>query len=50
MTPISFSDAVQVHWLEDGDHDLKPRKRSGLLQSEHLKTVAVLVSELARLG
>lgn len=50
LAPIPFSDAVKIHWLEDGDHDLKPRKLSGLLQQEHLKTVAALVSELARLG
>jgi uncharacterized protein len=50
LASIPFSDAVKTHWLEDGDHDLKPRKLSGLLQQEHLKTVAALVSELAHLG
>jgi len=50
LAPVPFSDAVKTHWLEDGDHDLKPRKLSGLLQQEHLRTVAALVSELARLG
>ena len=27
---------VQLHWLEDGDHDLKPRKISGITQDEHV--------------
>jgi hypothetical protein len=27
---------VQVHWLEDGDHSLKPRKKSGFSEAEHL--------------
>jgi len=29
---------VDVHWLEDGDHDLKPRKKSGLTHDEHIKS------------
>lgn len=31
-----LADAVTLHWLEDGDHDLKPRKMSGITQDEHL--------------
>lgn len=31
-----LGEAVQVHWLEDGDHDLKPRKKSGFSQDEHI--------------
>jgi len=30
-----------VFWLEDGDHDLKPRKAiSGFSTGDHLKTMA----------
>ncbi len=47
LSLISFSSQLQIHWLEDGDHDMKPRKSSGLLQQEHLKSAAVLVAELA---
>lgn len=32
----ALSDQLQLHWLEDGDHDLKPRKKSGLTQDEHI--------------
>lgn len=28
--------SLGVHWLEDGDHDLKPRKKSGLTHEEHI--------------
>ncbi|WP_290703388.1 alpha/beta fold hydrolase [Amphritea sp.] len=31
-----LSDSVTVHWLESGDHDLKPLKRSGITQDEHI--------------
>lgn len=32
---VSF-DKVQHHWLEDGNHDLKPRKKSGLTHEENI--------------
>lgn len=36
-----LSPRIKVLWLEDGDHDLKPRKSvSGLTAAEHLGTVA----------
>lgn len=35
-------------WLEDGDHDLKPRKRvTGLTAADHLETVAQTVTAWA---
>ncbi|WP_332702220.1 alpha/beta hydrolase family protein [Devosia sp.] len=37
---FGLSDAIEVLWLEDGDHDLKPRKSiSGFSTADHLKTV-----------
>ncbi len=37
--------SIEVLWLEDGDHDLKPRKRvTGLTQADHLATVAAAVA------
>lgn len=37
----SLSKAIELVWLEDGDHDLKPRKRvAGLTVADHLKTMA----------
>jgi len=37
----ALSDRIELFWLEDGDHDLKPRKRvSGETQEAHLRRVA----------
>lgn len=40
-----LSQAIEILWLEDGDHDLKPRKNvSGFTAADHLKTLAEHVS------
>lgn len=48
LVSVVFSPAVQLCWLEDGDHDLKPRKASGLSQDNHLNYVATAVADFAR--
>lgn len=48
LAEVALSPAVMIHWLEDGNHDLKPRKASGLDQTEHLAAVANSVSAFAR--
>ena len=36
-----LSPNIEIHWLDDGDHDLKPRKRvTGLTAADHLRTMA----------
>lgn len=41
-----LSPAIEFLWLEDGDHDLKPRKSvAGVSASDHLKTMARAVRE-----
>lgn len=41
VATYGLSAAIEVIWLEDGDHDLKPRKAiSGFSTGDHLKTVA----------
>ncbi|WP_413205710.1 alpha/beta family hydrolase [Rhodospirillum sp. A1_3_36] len=35
IAALPLSSAIQVHWLEDGDHSLKPRKASGLTEAEN---------------
>ena len=40
----TLSPAVEVLWLEDGDHDLRPRKDSGFSQADHLRTMASRVA------
>lgn len=48
----SLSDQIEIHWLEDGDHDLKPRKRvTGLSAADHLTSIGRAVAEWAdRIG
>ncbi len=46
VSTYSLSDSIRILWLEDGDHDLKPRKSvSGFTVADHLKTLAHAVSE-----
>ena len=43
-----LSDRIKLLWLEDGDHDLKPRKTiSGFSAADHLETMAKTVREWA---
>ena len=43
-----LSDAVDILWLEDGDHDLRPRKSvSGFTAADHLRAMASAVSTFA---
>jgi len=40
-----LSPAIETLWLEDGDHDLKPRKKtSGFSAADHLATMAEAVA------
>nr|WP_217357411.1 alpha/beta family hydrolase [Ruegeria arenilitoris] len=40
-----LSSAIQVSWFEDGDHDLKPRKRvSGFTHADHIKSMGAAVA------
>jgi predicted alpha/beta-hydrolase family hydrolase len=44
----ALSQRIDLLWLEDGDHDLKPRKKlSGLTQADHFATVAAGVRDWA---
>jgi predicted alpha/beta-hydrolase family hydrolase len=47
-----LSKNIEIAWFEDGDHDLKPRKKvSGLTAADHMKTLAATVSAWAdRIG
>jgi len=45
----ALSDRIDILWLEDGDHDLKPRKSvSGFTVADHLRTVAESTAAWAR--
>jgi predicted alpha/beta-hydrolase family hydrolase len=48
VSAYTLSKAIKILWLEDGDHDLKPRKRvSGFSAADHLKTAAQAASAWA---
>ncbi|MBN9452160.1 MAG: alpha/beta hydrolase [Bosea sp.] len=48
VSTYELSPAINILWLEDGDHDLKPRKRvSGFSAAEHLGTMAEAASAWA---
>ena len=48
VSTYRLSPRIDVLWLEDGDHDLKPRKRvSGLSAADHLKAMAEAASAWA---
>jgi uncharacterized protein len=43
-----LSKAIKILWLEDGDHDLRPRKAvSGFSMADHLKTMAATAAAWA---
>lgn len=43
-----LSSAIELLWLEDGDHDLRPRKTiSGFLAADHLQSMAGAASAWA---
>jgi hypothetical protein len=45
---FALSPRIEILWLEDGDHDLKPRKRiSGYSVADHLATVGVAAAAWA---
>ncbi len=48
VSGYDLSEKIAVHWVEDGDHDLKPRKSvTGFGQAEALRQVAATVKDWA---
>lgn len=44
----TLSDRIEIFWLEDGDHDLKPRKKiSGFSAADHIAAMASKVRNWA---
>ncbi len=42
-----LSDAVQLHWLADGDHGFKPRKASGRTEADNIDEAVAALAEFA---
>lgn len=40
VTSLSLPNKVDIAWFEDGDHDLKPRVKSGLTHDQHICSAA----------
>lgn len=48
VAAYQLSKAIEILWLEDGDHDLKPRKAvSGLTAADHMRSMAHRVATWA---
>jgi uncharacterized protein len=48
VAACKLSQAIEILWLEDGDHDLRPRKAvSGFSMADHLKTMAATAAAWA---
>jgi uncharacterized protein len=48
VASYKLSKAIKILWLEDGDHDLRPRKAvSGFSVADHLKTMAAATAAWA---
>ena len=46
VSGYALAHKIKLLWLEDGDHDLKPRKSvSGFTAADHLRTLAAAVTE-----
>jgi hypothetical protein len=43
----SLSPAIRIHWIPDGDHDLKPRKSSGHTQEQNWNAALETILEFA---
>lgn len=43
-----LSESIELHWLADGNHDLKPRVKSGFTHEQHLVEAAKKVSAFIR--
>jgi predicted alpha/beta-hydrolase family hydrolase len=49
ITNYPLSSSIEFLWLEDGDHDLKPRKNvSGFTAADHLRSMAGTVGAWAK--
>lgn len=47
VAEYSLNPGIDIQWLMDGDHDLKPPKLSGFDHSHHIHSAAVALAEFA---
>jgi predicted alpha/beta-hydrolase family hydrolase len=44
VTRFRLAKTIRVHWLEDGDHDFKPRKSSGRTQQQNWEEAVAAIA------
>jgi uncharacterized protein len=45
VSRYTLSNSIEIAWFEDGDHDLRPRKKlTGLVFGDHLRSMAATVT------
>jgi predicted alpha/beta-hydrolase family hydrolase len=44
----TLSPAIAIEWIEDGDHSLKPRKRSGMDEAQALERAVAAIAAFAQ--
>ena len=48
VSVMTLDDALEYVWLEDGNHDLKPRKASGFSHQDHMSRAAEAVADFVK--
>lgn len=48
VAAYDLPDALHIHWLTDGDHDFKPRRRSGVNQQVLIDEAAIVAASFVR--
>ncbi len=45
VAEYQLPESLNINWLEDGNHDLKPRRASGFSHDDHLQTTADVIQQ-----
>ena len=48
VSGYDLSPAIKVHWVEDGDHGLKPRKKSGRTEQQNWEEALDTIANFAK--
>lgn len=45
VASLNVEEKINIQWLEDGDHDLKPRVKSGFTHDQHIQSAIQISAE-----
>jgi predicted alpha/beta-hydrolase family hydrolase len=48
VATYKLSRAIRIHWLTDGDHSFKPRKSSGVTETQNLETAIAEIDSVVQ--